>query len=287
MTSDTFGFASFDQNLHRLWLLVVAVLVFPSAGLLAQEEEVEPELDLKSQRIIADYIEAIGGEMRIDSIESFRIKGEYGTEGSMLPFELLVVGDKCLLEYSSSKVVGTKHHKWNVSSGGAAAQDAAVRYQETFPLLTIAYYWTEYPGKISHVGEEEIDGKTVDVLLFQCHGKKPYKRYFDQDSGLMVGQHVNSFFQKFEYTELEDLMVINRQVLYNVNGEVHQIMEYQTTLDVEYDPKDFELPEEIKDQLKTSLKERIEKGYLEPGPDELKIHKGDQASYFGSGNVKR
>ena len=261
----------------------VAASIFFATNMVAQSnaDESEPiiktEIDTKSEEVIADYVEAMGGAMRVLSIESAKLVGEYGTEGSMHEFTLLASGTNCHLVYNG----GERHtfcnrlHQWNVIEEGEPSVNSSIHYSETFPVISVVAKWGEFPGKISFQGVESYDGTDVNVLLFQSPGRNPMKRYFDLSSGLMVAQHANKYFQKFEYSDLEDLKVLSRQTLLNSELNIHQIIEYETTVDVEFDAKLFVSPEEVKDVLDEKLEELLNAGLIEPAEDTLRIGKGD------------
>lgn len=215
------------------------------------------------EAILDNYIEALGGEMSLDGIDSLKHELEYkgGTVGIGNQY---FKDDKvlCVAEYenhgSHSKLFTgglwyrTSNGAKAVPVGGQGSEDTAtmfhhgpffaMRLRERMDQLSVVppsgYAESEF-SKCVCLRTKEIEGSHL-------------KRYFDRESGLMTAiqrWHLNEgaanpimrLQSKLEYEEVEGVMVVCRSIRSNDSGWKTECLFTNFEFHVEIDDQIFEL----------------------------------------------
>ncbi len=195
---------SLPYSLFGAIIVLVICCQTVTSTLVAQSSNKETTngTDLPEARLIIDkFVEAIGGEMNLRSIESVKLKGKkvYGT--NELSFESLVSGGRFVTRSTYSGLLTADvfngydgEFLWATGPGVSKKDDD--KETSDRQLINIAPHlaalsWLEFDGQITVTKKEKINGRDVWCLKFRKSefGKLgPYTafRYFDIESGLLV-----------------------------------------------------------------------------------------------------
>jgi len=178
----------------RFAALMVAMLVMPTSGLLAQGTAVQENIDYKT--VISDYLEATGGEEAHKAIKSIKATGTMGIPEANIEGKLVSVQDE---KHSYTKIelpgLGTEMAGrdgdllWKVSdmTGPEIIDDERkpmmLRQAKMSPMLSV----DEDYDSVECTGTEEFNGETCYVLVMKVEGEDPTYSYFSVESKLQVG----------------------------------------------------------------------------------------------------
>lgn len=248
----------------QMMALAAALLVFPASGLLAQATAVQENIDYKT--VIANYIEATGGESAHKEIKTVSVKGTLSIPAAGLEGALFSVQDeghsytKIELPGIGSELVGHDGETvWKVSDMTGPEiiddnrRDLMLLQSKMSPMLSVE---DDYDS-VECTGTEEFGGEPCYVLKLQKGDHDPMYYYFSVDSSLMVGSKITQVdpmqgkmeivSKMSDYKEVGGIKVphsttaelpmgismVTEIESYDVNGKV--------------DEKLFELPDEIKE----------------------------------------
>lgn len=245
--------------------LFVGLLMTPSANLFAQTATQE-KVDAKT--VIANCIEASGGEMAHKEIESVAVKATMsvaamGMEGKMY------TAQKGTNSYSKVDIpnFGTEvsghdgETVWKLSdmTGPEIIDDErramTLRTSKLHPLLTLE----EDNESVEYGGEEEFNGEDCHVIVLKNGDEDPMYYYFSVESSLQVGSKITMVDPnqgKLEIvTKLADFKEIaGIQVAHSSTQELPMGISMVTTIDSyevnsEIDESVFAIPDEIKELM--------------------------------------
>jgi hypothetical protein len=247
--------------------LVVGCLLLPTSGLFAQATAVQEDIDYKT--VIADFLEATGGEEAHKAIESVTIKGTMSIPNMGMEGKMLTVQDA---KHSFTKIempgIGTEldgHNSetvWKVSemNGPEVIDDERkpmlLRLSKLNGMLSLE---DDYES-IECTGTEEFNGEECYVLVMKNEGEDPIYSYFSVGSKLQVGSKmtiVDPAQGKMEIvSKISDYKEVGGvKVAHTTTADlpigislVTEIESYE--MNGEIDKSLFELPEEIQELLK-------------------------------------
>ncbi|MGI9517823.1 MAG: hypothetical protein ACR2NP_12300 [Pirellulaceae bacterium] len=202
----------------------------------------------EAAEVIDDFIEALGSEMMLSSIESCRIGGRVAgpVSGDM---EVRCKGQNFVseMQYSASTTVtfGLTDGTWWTQNGDSSRTsiEGAMANAIQSVNLTNLYFrsWPEFDGTIEVVGPADFREQETWELRFTSKNDAEVNRFFDRESGLLVGCRYDlqgsNFEWSYEYSEVEDMLWISRAVA------------HQESVEFELTFTDFDLEAEIDDSI--------------------------------------
>ncbi|MGI9515625.1 MAG: hypothetical protein ACR2NP_01150 [Pirellulaceae bacterium] len=234
-------------------------VVLPAESSFAQDEKL-PSADT----VLQDYIDALGGEMLISSLESIQINGKFsGPSSGEMKFYYdkgkarvnFYVGDdqsQQIAYWFDGEVVW--HRNGNVVEllEGAAADNSL----ESTVSPTIALYWAEYPGTVRVVDRVNIDDVEAIHLQFTSEHGTVFDRYFGVESRLLIKsvfhdtQQERTITNSYEYQTVDGIKFISKKKQHHVPGDF--IFDYtydDVDINSDVDASNFERPDDLEDQL--------------------------------------
>ena len=199
--------------------------------------------------VIDGFIEALGSEMMLSSIESCRIRGrvEGPVSGDM---DVRCKGQNFVseLHYSATTTMtyGLTDGIWWMQTGDRSSrktiEGAMSNAIQSLNLTNLRFRsWPEFDGTIEVVGPADFREQKTWELRFTGENGTEVNRFFDRDSGLLVGCRYDvegsSYEWTYDYSEVEGMSWITRAVAYQEGGN----FELKFT--------DFEIDAEIDDSI--------------------------------------
>ena len=290
MNSTRFNFCRFS---------LAALLVFSSLAtndVRGQDKKKPANLPAASE-VLNDFAEALGGEMTLRSLESFKTAGEFHSDSSTLKFETLFSQGKFKTHKKFMGVLTAEIFEgfdgeflWMDSLGplppeqrNSKSSDMELKDRRLASMAAhlSALQWLDHDGEIEVIEKASVDGKQAWCLKFPKHESLPYTalRYFDVESGLLVKaiwKDDNGEIQseiKFEYHEasFDGVRFWSKQV--NNSMGMGTTFEYvYDTIDTSPDiPEDaFKIPERLEDEDKEETKDQRDKSLWGSGGESTK-----------------
>jgi hypothetical protein len=243
--------------------VMIAMLAVP-AVLKAQDTAVQEKVDYK--KVVADYIEATGGETAHRAIKSITAKGTIsipaaGLEGQV---EMAQTAERAWMKMTvagigEQRVGHDGETVWQISQMTGpeivegARRDQILRQMALSPLLEIE----EKYDTIECTGVEQFAGEDCYVVKMQEGDSDPVFNYFSVKSKLLLGNKMTAadpmvgkmeiVSKQSDYQDVSGVLMSHATTV-----ELPQGMQMITKIDSfetngEIDEKLFELPEEIKE----------------------------------------
>ncbi|MGI9515704.1 MAG: hypothetical protein ACR2NP_01550 [Pirellulaceae bacterium] len=223
-----------------------------SPGVEAQEEPASPGLP-SAEQIIDRYIEEIGSEMGLSSIETLTLEADFeGLDRGSGNMSLNASGNYWHYDFQTTDGQITYHMcqdgtAWENQYGSIArlSGNDRVKFEEIIPVIFAPLRWLDYPGQMETTGVEEVRSKKCYVIEFRPEGGKPVRRYFDMESGLLVrmsydSNSTNADWYLSDYQEVEGFTIPMRREQYFSGSHAYTV---KTTSVVINEPVDEELLE--------------------------------------------
>ena len=212
------------------------------------------QIDRKSKETIAKCLQAMGSEMALNAVDRVHATGTMSMRGrsGSIALEIKSVDEKFWMDFRDIDMDFTNvfngKYRWHINKGkiGNSKEDG---YRYAFPYPSQVLRWQERCESVKHIGETSFHGTDVVELQFKPTGFAPLQRYFDKNSGLLIGQKMtfngHETDVKYEYTEIDGIQFVNRLAL---NGEhfPNVVFRLDYKRDVEIDESIFDVPESVK-----------------------------------------
>ena len=247
--------------------VIAALFVLPlSSGLFAQDTAVQDKVDYK--KVIADYIEATGGEMAHKAIESVSASGkmsipQVGIEGEMT---MMHSGKKVFVKVTMAGIgeerMGSDGETlWKVSEMTGPQIIEGEQREQMLREFNISPYLNidKQYDSVECTGKEKFNGEECYVLKAVKGDADPEWHYFSVESHLLVGKKMT------QITEMGNMEVVSKigdykevggvKMSHSTTVELPQGMSMVQTMEkIEVNPEIksdvFALPEEIVDLKK-------------------------------------
>jgi len=249
---------------HYLSALIVALVTLPASGLFAQETAVQENIDYKT--IIADYIEATGGETAHKAITSITAKGTMSIPAAGVEGKVLTVASdgkgymKISLGGLGDTIIGCDGDTvWKISDITGAEiiegepRDQMLRQMAVSPLLSIEKNY----DSIECTGTEEFAGEQCYVGVMKKGDQAPEYNYFSVESRLLLGGRMTQsdpmvgkmeiVSKQSDYKEVSGVKMSHSTTIELPTG-MSMITEIETyEANGEIDKSLFEIPDAIKE----------------------------------------
>ena len=172
-----------------------------------------------AQKIVKQYIDAVGGKKNIEAVKSVLQKGEVEQMGQVMEFEIYqnTNGDG----YMKMNMAGMSLVLYAVKDGKGFRINEMMGYDEmpeeevkesqkkNKKIFGDVIYALDDKDKMKYLGKEEMEGKKYDVVELSSEEGEKVKVYFDPDTHLI----------KYTVVETENGPVVNEIASYKeVNG---------------------------------------------------------------------
>ncbi|TFG98805.1 MAG: insulinase family protein, partial [Calditrichales bacterium] len=147
---------------------------------------------ISAQKVIDNYIRAIGGRDKLESIQDITIKAQTSFRGNSLTITTLKKAPNKMVQKQSfgsfeSRMVFDGQKGVQISPGQSTEivgdQLESLRYEaEMNAILRLDQFWIE----TELVGEEEIDGRSTYKIKFKPRSGNAWFKYFDKKNNLVV-----------------------------------------------------------------------------------------------------
>lgn len=244
----------------RFKTMIVAWMTLVSAIAAVGQED---KIDERSASILSDYLEALGGEMAIANADSFQTRCMVEGDGPEIEFEIKVTDGKFWMNGGDGQIVsvfdGT--HEWQ-SMGGAARllvdDVGGARFHQCFPFPPLVLNWESVSKRIRFVGETEFRGQNVLQVEFSFESFSPMQRYFDPNSGMLIGQdlkleHSDKVVFEYEYAERDGLQWFSTIKVWEDGTDESKVVFGEYDFDSEIDQSIFEMPDDVRKQLEEGV----------------------------------
>ena len=229
------------KNLRSLIVAGIALVTFAISD--CRGQEIPPASD-----VIEEYVEALGGEMSISSLNSFKLTGTYQGKEFFVHYH---EGTTCWIASSGTFVywVDDKRRFWHRQRGEMSLRDdLSPGYPSGFiNLPTEAVRWLDDDQlKVTNLGTEYLDGVAAWRLLFEVEGQDSAERLFDQKSGLLLQTRLmgsKTGIKSYEYTRLDDQLFATTT---NLDGVILTFQKLE--IDPDHGDLDFSIPKELEQQ---------------------------------------
>lgn len=197
--------------------------------------------------VIDDYIQALGGEMHLNSLSSFKLTGTYNSKEFLVHYH---EGTLCWVGSGGKNVywVDDKRRFWQRQRGVFALRDdLSPGYPSGFINLPVeAIRWLDDDElKLTNLGAEDLNGVATWRILFEVEGQNPSERIFDQESGLLLETRLKgtkSAIKRYEYSMLDECLFATTARL----DERGRTLTFQKLeIDPDHGDVDFSLPEKL------------------------------------------
>lgn len=246
--------------------LMVGLLMVPSASLFAQATATQEKIDHKT--VIANFIEATGGEMAHKAVESIVVNATMSVAAMNMEGKMYTAQNAT---HSYSKVdipafgsEATGHDGttvWKVSDMTGpeiiddARKDMTLRTSKLNTMLTLE----EDNESVEYGGTEEFNGEECHVIVLKNGEEEPAYYYFSVESSLQMGTKItvvdpNQGAMEI-VTKLSDYKeVAGVKIPHSSTADLPMGISMVTVIDsyevnAEIDAKLFEFPEEIKELM--------------------------------------
>lgn len=209
-----------------LSITTLMLLVFLACPTVAQEQAGSKSNSVKeidqAEEVIRDFIEAIGGEMRLRSIGDVRIKGHinYADKVNKARFTWRFRGSK----FSNSHK--NRNHK-TYYRGFDGKETCWGRFQgnrwkvEKPSLVSVKILrsptqileWIDDPPKLMRMGITDFAGQKAIQVDFTYPGDVVIHRFFDADSKRLLGERMppqSNLERRFDYKEQDGVLFFDR-----------------------------------------------------------------------------
>ncbi len=220
------------------------VCVFAIAGNCVAQDETP-----SAQKIIERYIDALGSEMQLQSLQSYRLDCTYNQKKLTIH-----VHDGVLHWYTQNG----KYKFWYDGQNFWQSQDGVVKVREDlatgYPCGFIGVHfdvlrWNEADKtKATLIGSAKIDGKDAWQVRLEKEGWRPSDVCFDKQTNLLLRTQVldseseSELVFSYQHSELDDFLL---PTVVTLNGGV--TLKFQKlSIDCSHDNIDFDLPESLR-----------------------------------------
>ena len=201
-------------------ILVICPAMFVLSGgcsIISAQETDQPT----AERVIEDFIEALGGEMAVSNFESCRLTGR--CEGSISgDFEYLYRDGSFVLVADFERMgrtgLGTDGDRWWRIDAGKKPTLVSGRESRGWRMFAFAtpvfLNWLEFDGKLELLGATEFDDQLAWQVRFTIEDDMTVDRYFDQETGLLIGADYttddNRVTWTYEFEDVDGVMWVSR-----------------------------------------------------------------------------
>ncbi len=162
-----------------------------------EKVEVEVPEGLTGKQVLKDYIEAIGGEEKIDAIKDMKMVREATVRGrkmKIVTFKKRPNKMKSLMKQggmvANQTVVDESSGKQKSMRGSQEFKGDELKDQQIDAAIVPERKFLEEGGKVTLEGGEMVDGKAAYVVELEYPSGSTKKLYFDKKSGLKIRQQV-------------------------------------------------------------------------------------------------
>lgn len=247
-----------------LCLIVLLSWLLPVVQAFGQEIEI----DSRSQEIIDRCVEAMGGETKLARFKSFQAIGPVTSEnrGDEMQMEYRVFENQIWMSADDVQFVAIDNGRMQWMKNNDQVRQLNRRndpgFNSIFPFGPFVLRWKDSVTSIRFVGETEFDGIEVFELNFQPAEKDPITRYFDKQTGLLVGQHMEGtsgdLVMRYEYDEIDGVQWVVKMSSKS-EPRSNQLMEFKYDLGFEVDESIFNMPEKLREQLDKASEDDADK----------------------------
>ncbi|MGI9518490.1 MAG: hypothetical protein ACR2NP_15650 [Pirellulaceae bacterium] len=229
-------------------LLAGLMIATPTWG---QQQETLPSPD----EVLDAFYEVLGGEMAIAGIEQVRITGE-SAEPMSGDLELLYKDGKVLMRFTSDGVSGESvtgfngkvwwRHLPSTPDPQQISDDERAMVQH-FALFTPQFLtWREHEGSTEVTDTTEFRGNRVWHLKFTDTDGQVVDRYFDQNTGLLLGARIETSLIEhvtlYEFTDIDGVMWVSA-----VTAE-QKVDDVAAEYDIQLNFSDFDFDVDLDDE---------------------------------------
>ena len=230
------------KNLRGLIVAAIVLVTLAMPGN-CNGQEIPPATD-----VIEEYVEALGGEMSINSLTSFKLTGTYMGKEFIVHYH---EGTMCWFAFGGTYAywVDAQRRFWQRQEGEISLRDdLSPGYPSGFiNLPTEAVRWlNDDQLKVTNLGAENLDGVATWRLLFEVEGQDSAERLFDQESGLLLQTRwmgSKTGIKSYEYTRLDDQLFATTT---NLDGVILTFQKLE--IDPDHGDLDFSIPKELEQQ---------------------------------------
>ena len=210
------------------------------------------------EAIIDRYIEAIGSEMGLRSIESLSLEADFeGIDRGSGKMFLNAAGGDWHYDFQTTdgRIVyqmcddGSSWENQYGSIGRLTGQDR-VKFEEIVPVINGPLRWLDYPGEMETTGIEDVRGHKCYVIEFRPEGGDSVRRFFDLDRGLMVrmsyvsnGTRADWYLRDYQEVEGFTIPLIREQ--YFSDSQAYVVKTTKIVINEEVDQELFAPPSEM------------------------------------------
>lgn len=243
------------------WLaFLMVVFAFPGSELLEQDSA---RIDARSSEILANCIEAMGGEMALASIGPFVVNGKLttgtgGTEEHNTPVDFRIDGDRFWMSvHGGLNAIFDGQHEWNGVGHATrlASNNETIQFHQCFPFPSMLNIARTRAKTIKFQGETTFNGEDAFKVLFQLPDDARVERFYATQSGLLLGMEmVVSGDERlkfvYEWKVNNEIQWLHRMTMFRENTP-HQktLFEMDYEFDAEIDASLFAMPDVVKIQV--------------------------------------
>jgi len=237
-------------------ILLVVVLFALSPDLIRAQTTV---IDERSEEIIHQCIEAMGGQMELATVQ-FQVNGHIGrTAQPGSEFEIKVMDGNVWLSENDGETVTVFNgkHRWRSRNGlnpKLMDRDTDHSFIEHTVFPHVALSWLEFEGVIRFIGSKSFGSQETWDLEFTPHSGEEFNLFFDQETKLPIRKRVDDVLHHFEFVRNGDFQYPARQFRQagdHITGYFFNRDNYDTTSDVPIEL--FAIPAELERELQRQI----------------------------------
>ncbi|MGI9519653.1 MAG: hypothetical protein ACR2NP_21550 [Pirellulaceae bacterium] len=233
-------------------LLVIAVLPFCCSA--------QDQTGTSAPEVLQNYVEALGGEMVLRSLEAIKYEGTINPAGTHpSSFSCLYAPGRGALRVVElapghvNRVGFDGEHIWRQRGHYAIrhrAEGFEIRELELPGMPTTALEWLERKDKAILLDTKRIDGRVIDVIRIGRVEGQLVTGFFDRESGLLVqsvyGDGSRASEYRFEYAEepIDGVRFVNKTTRSMSKTTSHLIVD-RFVVNPELDGNEFRIPDGV------------------------------------------
>ena len=235
-----------------LWPSLIVIITFMPAPASAQEQA-----ELTAASILDRYVEALGGEMALQSLEGVEYVGEIDSGGFPGTFVFLYVGGKCKMTINVSGQPAVHagfdgEYIWQ-QRGTLGFKQPSDRFVGLgvdlpgTPMTTLE--WLEQKDQSILLEPARVGERSAHVISFEGPEGQTVKGFFDQESGLLIQAiyitDAGATEYRLEYADepIEGLIFVNKATS-SIGGTTRFIWTVTNIVaNPELDGSEFQIPD--------------------------------------------
>ncbi len=244
------------MNRKIVLVLILLVIFIHPYGYGQEQEGVQQNLP-SVELVVQDYLQAIGGAMSLQSIETVSIEADFNGMDQWGDGKVFVYFQDDLWHYDFQ--LEDSRYTYHCCPDGTGwrsldgptemSTNDRIRFNEIVPVVVTPLKWLEYDGEIEVKGIEKVNEEDCYHLEFRPKDGDPVQRYFDCQTGLLTKMSYRSGsdidWLLSDYQNVDGVMVpMFRKQFFD--GEIgYTVKTTKVVFDKEIDPELFQPPSDV------------------------------------------